>query len=78
MFPNDGITSVDVKIESIKRVVHVEEMLQKEQFINIGEIGLDLYWDKSTIDIQKEAFRQIELLKTQITNTIHVRDSFSK
>ena len=30
-------------------------MLKKEKFIVVGEIGLDLYWDKSTLDIQKES-----------------------
>ena len=76
-----GLHPCDVKIGSMERELsHVEEMLQKEQFIAIGEIGLDLYWDKSTIDIQKEAFRfQIELAKKhKLPIAIHVRDSFSE
>ena len=80
-FPMMGLHPCDVKIESMERELsHVEEMLQKEQFIAIGEIGLDLYWDKSTIDIQKEAFRfQIELAKKyKLPIAIHVRDSFSE
>jgi len=80
-FPMMGLHPCDVKIESMGRELsHVEEMLQKEQFIAIGEIGLDLYWDKSTIDIQKKAFRfQIELAKKhKLPIAIHVRDSFSE
>tara|TARA_B100000683_G_scaffold268776_1_gene304559 strand:+ start:21019 stop:21792 length:774 start_codon:yes stop_codon:yes gene_type:complete len=80
-FPMMGLHPCDVKIGSMERELsHVEEMLQKEQFIAIGEIGLDLYWDKSTIDIQKEAFRfQIELAKKhKLPIAIHVRDSFSE
>ena len=80
-FPMMGLHPCDVKIESMeKELLHVEEMLQKEKFIAVGEIGLDLYWDKSTLDLQKEAFRfQIELAKKhKLPIAIHVRDSFSE
>ena len=80
-FPMMGLHPCDVKIESmVKELLHVEEMLQKEKFIAVGEIGLDLYWDKSTLDLQKEAFRfQIELAKKhKLPIAIHVRDSFSE
>ena len=33
----------------------MEAKLAKHSFIAIGEIGMDLYWDKTTFDIQKEA-----------------------
>ena len=80
-FPMMGLHPCDVKIQSMeKELLHVEEMLQKEKFIAVGEIGLDLYWDKSTLDLQKEAFRfQIELAKKhKLPIAIHVRDSFSE
>lgn len=80
-YPMMGLHPCDVKIESMqKELLHVEEMLKKEKFIAVGEIGLDLYWDKSTLDIQKEAFRfQIELAKKhKLPIAIHVRDSFSE
>ena len=50
VFSNDGeLHPCDVKEESIqKELRHVEKMLEKEKFIAVGEIGLDLYWDKST------------------------------
>ena len=54
---------------------------KKNNLLLVGEIGLDLYWDKSTIDIQKEKlFRfQIELAqKHKLPIAIHVRDSFSE
>ena len=80
-FPMMGLHPCDVKIESMeKELLHVEEMLQKEKFIAVGEIGLDLHWDKNTLDIQKEAFRfQIELAKKhKLPIAIHIRDSFSE
>jgi TatD DNase family protein len=42
----------------------VETWLSKRSWAGIGETGIDLYWDKSTLDIQKIAFaRQIEWAK---------------
>jgi TatD DNase family protein len=58
----------------------VDEELAKGDYIAVGEIGLDLYWDKSTLAIQKKAFiHQIELAKKHnLPIAIHVRDSFSE
>ena len=46
-------------------------------FFGVGEIGLDLYWDKSTLDIQKEAFElQCDwAIEKQLPVAIHSRDS---
>ena len=76
-----GLHPCDVKSESMeKELLHVEEMLEKEKFIAIGEIGIDLYWDKSTLPLQKEAFIfQIDLAKKhKLPIAIHVRDSFNE
>ena len=78
-YPMIGLHPCDVEKESMeKELLHVKDMLEKENFIAVGEIGLDLYWDKSTLDIQKNAFRfQIELAKKhKLPIAIHVRDSF--
>ena len=60
-----GLHPCDVKEENIKEeLAHVEEELVKGIYIAVGEIGLDLYWDKTKLEIQKEAFiHQIELAK---------------
>lgn len=76
-----GLHPCDVKKESIdKELLHVEQMLEKNKFIAVGEIGLDLYWDKTTLNIQKEAFEtQIKLAKKhQLPIVIHVRKSFNE
>ena len=46
----------------------------------MGEIGIDLYWDKSTLDIQIEAFKaQIQLAKKlDLPIVIHCRESFDE
>jgi TatD DNase family protein len=80
-FPMIGLHPCSVKKDNIeKEILHVEEMLNKNNFIAIGEIGLDLYWDKSTLSYQKVAFEsQIKLAKKyQLPHVIHVRDSFNE
>lgn len=46
----------------------------------IGEIGLDLYWDKSTLEIQKEAFKwQIDwAVRLNLPIVIHCREAFDE
>ena len=80
-FPMIGLHPCSVKKDNIeKEILHVEEMLNKNKFIAIGEIGLDLYWDKSTLSYQKVAFEyQIKLAKKyQLPIVVHVRDSFNE
>ena len=47
-------------------------------FVAVGEIGIDLYWQKSTLDIQKKAFRQqlIWAKDYDLPVAIHIRESF--
>tara|TARA_B100001059_G_scaffold48058_1_gene40969 strand:+ start:46 stop:639 length:594 start_codon:yes stop_codon:yes gene_type:complete len=76
-----GLHPCSVKKNNIeKEILHVEEMLIKNNFIAIGEIGLDLYWDKSNLSYQKFAFEsQINLAKKyQLPIVVHVRDSFNE
>lgn len=53
-------------------------LLEKRPYVAVGEIGIDLYWDKTFVEEQKEAFRtQINWAKElQIPIVIHARDSF--
>ena len=80
-FPMIGLHPCSVKKDNLeKEISHVEQMLSQNKFIAVGEIGLDLYWDKSTLDLQKIAFEsQIELAKKyKLPIAIHVRDSFDE
>ncbi len=58
----------------------VEYWLNKRKFVAIGEIGIDLYWDKTFIAQQQEAFRmQIQLAKKyDLPYVIHARNSFDE
>ena len=78
-YPMMGLHPCDVSEENIKQELeHVEQELAKGKYIAVGEIGLDLYWDKTKLEIQKEAFiQQIKLAKKyKLPIAIHVRDSF--
>ena len=75
-----GLHPTSVKTNYKEELKHVEEMLSKRHFYAVGEIGIDLYWDTSTLEIQKEAFKyQIELAKKyELPIVIHCRESFDE
>jgi TatD DNase family protein len=75
-----GLHPTHVKDDYKKELRHVEDMLAKRKFFAVGEIGIDLYWDKSTLDIQKAAFKhQIKLAKYyKLPIVIHCRDAFDE
>ena len=79
-FPMMGLHPCDVKDNYLEEIAIIEEWLQKEKFVAVGEIGIDLFWNKSTLTIQEDAFRkQIELAKKhKLPIAIHVRDSFDE
>ena len=58
----------------------VQKYLSERKFCAIGEIGIDLYWDKSTLDIQTKAFeQQIDwAIENDLPIIIHSRDSFDE
>jgi TatD DNase family protein len=75
-----GLHPTHVKENFRTELHHVEEQLAKRHFYAVGEIGIDLYWDKSTLNIQIEAFKhQINLAKQyQLPIVIHCRDAFDE
>ncbi|GAB2764220.1 TatD family hydrolase [Salinimicrobium soli] len=75
-----GLHPTHVKENYKEELAFVEEQLEKRTFYAVGETGIDLYWDTSTLDIQKEAFRhQIRLAKKyDLPIVIHCRDAFDE
>jgi len=73
-----GLHPCHVKSDFESELKTVEEWLKKRAFIGIGEIGMDLYWDKTHLEEQKEAFRrQINwALDYNYGISIHCRDAF--
>jgi len=75
-----GLHPTHVKENYKDELKHVEDMLASNKFYAIGETGIDLYWDRSTLQIQKKAFKhQIKLAKQyKLPVVIHCRDSFNE
>lgn len=75
-----GLHPTHVKENYKEELQHVALMLKKESFCAVGEIGIDLYWDKSLLKQQQEAFRyQISLAKSlKLPIVIHCRDAFDE
>lgn len=75
-----GLHPCSVKDNYLEELSHVENMLKNHAIVAIGEIGIDLYWDKSTLNIQKKAFAsQIRLAKDlNLPIVIHCRNAFDE
>ncbi len=80
-FPMAGLHPTSVLPESIDDELNeVKRQLETGKFIAVGEIGIDLYWDKTHQGLQEEIFRQqIRLAKEyKLPVAIHVRKSFDE
>ena len=76
-----GLHPTSVKPDTYKEELNVvKEQLSQRHFYAVGEIGIDLYWDKSTLAIQQDAFKQqIELAKAyNLPIVIHCREAFDE
>lgn len=77
-FPMMGLHPCSITTDWEATLQHMETLLDKGNYIAVGEIGIDLYWDKSLVNEQKEAFRtQLRWAKARkLPVVIHARDSF--
>lgn len=75
-----GLHPTHVQENYKKELQFIENQFQQRGFIAVGEIGIDLYWDKSTLKIQQEAFKyQIRLAKKyKLPIVIHCREAFEE
>lgn len=75
-----GLHPCSVKKDFEKELYRVEEWLSKRNFAAIGEMGTDLYWDKTHWEQQTEAFKiQIGWAKKyNLPVVIHCRESIDQ
>ena len=75
--PMIGLHPCHVKDNYLDEMNFVEIKLAENKFVAIGEIGIDLYWDKSFANEQEIVFkRQISLANdANLPIVIHSRDS---
>jgi TatD DNase family protein len=78
--PMMGLHPCYVKRDFEKELYQVESWLSKRTFAAIGEIGTDLYWDKTFWEQQKEAFTiQVNWAKKyKLPVVIHCRESIDE
>ena len=74
-----GLHPTHVGLNADEELAHVKEQLDSHSFVAVGEIGMDLYWDKTYQSQQQEAFyRQINwALAADLPIVIHCRDAFA-
>lgn len=79
-FPMMGLHPCSVGEDVEAQLQTVEAWLAKRNFTAIGEIGIDLYWDKTFFKQQQDAFRkQITLAKKYaLPYVIHCRNAFDE
>jgi TatD DNase family protein len=75
-----GLHPTHVKEDFQNELHFIKSKLEERSFSAIGEIGIDLYWDKSLLDQQQEAFKEQILLAQNhdLPIAIHCRDAFNE
>lgn len=75
-----GLHPVSVKDNYKEELNLVLKSLETHNYVAIGEIGIDLYWDKTFLKQQQEAFEfQIRLaISNNLPIVIHCRDGFDE
>jgi TatD DNase family protein len=75
-----GLHPTYVKENYLEELAYVEAELAKKKFYAVGEIGIDLFWDKTFLKQQQHAFQhQIQLAKKyKLAINIHCRDAFDE
>ncbi|MEO8068971.1 MAG: TatD family hydrolase [Flavobacteriales bacterium] len=78
--PMMGLHPCHVPEDPASALAQVEQLLRERKYAAVGEIGIDLYWEKKLLSQQQDAFRQqvrwAKELKLPIV--IHCRDSFAE
>ncbi|MCX2474862.1 TatD family hydrolase [Pedobacter sp. MC2016-05] len=79
-FAMAGLHPCDVKEDYQSVLDEIFESIAGRKIYAIGEIGIDLYWDKTTLTIQQDAFRkQIAWAKKLgLPIVIHCREAFDE
>lgn len=79
-FPMMGLHPCSVKENYKEELANIEKAISTNKIYAIGEIGIDLYWDKSTLAWQQDAFRtQINWAKSlDLPIDIHCREAFDE
>ncbi len=78
--PSIGLHPTDAKEDYREQLSEMEKLIHKYPFKALGETGIDLYWDKTHLKEQIEAFQWHidKASEMDLPLIIHVRDSFEE
>jgi len=79
-FPMMGLHPTSVDGTYIAQLIQIEKMLYCRAYCGIGEIGIDLYWNRQNLKAQKEVFEE-QLrwsINMQLPVSIHTRNAYSE
>ena len=79
-FPMMGLHPTSVDASYLNNLQEIKKHFQLRNYIAVGEIGIDLYWDKTFLKEQKYVFEEqlrwsIDL---NLPVVVHTRDAFSE
>lgn len=79
-FPMLGLHPCNVKDGYEEELKQIASAISSRRIFAIGEIGIDLYWDKSTLPLQKDAFRRqiLQAKELDLPIVIHCREAFNE
>lgn len=79
-YPLIGLHPTSVNEDYEEELELMAFWLERRRFYGIGEVGIDLYWDKTFIAEQTDAFRRQVVLakKYELPVVVHVRESFAE
>lgn len=80
-FPMMGLhpTSVDENYKEVLKMIR-QQLDSRDDYVAIGEVGMDLYWDKTYKEAQKTVFEtQVQWsIEKQLPLSIHCRSAFDE
>lgn len=79
-YPMLGLHPCNVKADWENELAIIQKASAQKKIVAVGEIGIDLYWDKTTLTQQIQAFKaQIAWAKAlKLPIVIHCRDAFNE
>ncbi len=79
-FPMMGLHPTSVDTHYASQLIAVEKALARHDYYGIGEIGIDLYWDRSFLKEQKQVFeKQLRWsIDLGLAVSIHTREAYEE
>lgn len=79
-FPMLGLHPCNVKEDFEDELIEIKSGIENSNIVAIGEIGIDLYWDKTLLKEQQTAFRKQILWAKELNLpiVIHCREAFNE